>query len=276
MSWFPLPVEFNLLGNLANTITGVTATPTSGGSFAAADYDWAVTLVKGTVESLFDAAAEILAETVALNEQVLVEWSDTSTPDNYRIYRRVNLSGDYTSPSLVGTVPGSVLNIVDEGLALSAGEPQTAGITVEIKSLDGITTYSDSTDYTLDLTNGRLKRITGTTIGDGEMVTITLTWAESARGVSVFDEGRFSVFHLPLMFVGQRSGLTSSGETDFVRIICDAVDWAKGGDSLTAFNELDDAGIPFELPVDYNRSTGRFGEIGIHDANLAGFTAISL
>jgi hypothetical protein len=143
-----------------------------------------------------------------------------------------------------------------------------------VTDITGETTYSASTDYLFDPANGTIRRREGSTIGDGEMVRCSYSANLEAGVVSVFDQGRYKSLHLPTMFIGQQSG--TRGKTGMVRVILDSADWAGGADSLSPEQAFDDAGIEFTLPVDYNETTGRFGEIGVYDEAIEDFDVISL
>ena len=217
---FPLPLEFNIKEDLDNDVTDVTGSPyATGGHVPDGNHWYAVCPVFGTVEAPWAIEAESAQVTTTGGglSIVTVQWAYTGVaPDAFNVYRGT-ASATYASSSKVGNVPGVDRAIVDTlaNNALGLGKPQLPGVVpgITVKSLDDVTTYSPSTDYTIDYTNGTIARTANSTIGQGEMVHITMSAGLAPGVVMTFDQGRFKSLHLPLMFVGQQSG-TVTGESD--------------------------------------------------------------
>lgn len=272
---YPLPIEFNLVTTITNTITNVALAEVAGGSVPNGTYHYCVTAVYGTAETPYAVTAEGTHTLATGPKTLLCTWTAaTSTPDKYKVYRTTAGAGGYTTPAFIGEVPGYLTQLADTLAAPTAGAPPLVAVALKVTDLPQTTTYVDGTDFNFDPVNGTIQRISTGSIGQGEMVVVTPVWNEEYGVKVLLDEGRYKSYHLPLMFIGQQSG--TRDYTGVVRIILDSVDWTKGADSLTPGNAFDDAGMPFSLPVDRNPNTARFGEMGVFDEHIQGFSQVPM
>lgn len=272
---YPLPIEFNLVTTIANTITNVALAEVAGGAVPDATYFYCVTAVYGTAETPYIVTAEDTHVLATGPKSLVCTWdAATSQPDKYRVYRTTVGAGGYVTPALVGEVPGYMTQFVDTLAVETAGAPALTATALSVTDITGVINYVDGTDFTFDPVNGTIARISTGAITSGQTILVTPIWNQEYGVKFTLDEGRYKSYHLPLMLIGQQSG--TRGKTGMIRIILDSVDWASGADSWTPGTAFDDAGMPFSLPADRNPNTARFGEMGVWDEHIQGFTQISM
>lgn len=97
---------------------------------------------------------------------------DEFNPENLRLAFMANAPSDVTA--------GDV-QIDDEVLTLTGTQASTLALDASdtapvVKSLDGITTYVDTTDYTFDAAANTITRVDTGSITDGEQVKVTYQW----------------------------------------------------------------------------------------------------
>lgn len=276
-----LPVEYNLVQAIEQRADTVVGTPLATAGTWADDASWfaLVVPVENGVVGAYAAGAESAGfATTGGDDAVLIEWAlkaGAVEPDYWNIYISATggSGGAYGASSLLVQVPGSVYAYTSLTGALSSGTPGTGLTPVVVKDETETTTYVADTDYTVDYTNGTIKRIAAGAIGDGQLVVITQYWNNSYKLLQTIDEGRYNSYQVGMLFLGQQSGSTS-GYLDNVRIELDKVDITKGADELNAQASLEDAGLEFDFPVHWNQTDGRFGRVSVHDTAMRGTTAM--
>jgi hypothetical protein len=134
------------------TVTG--ATPASGGSFAAADYDWQIASV--TMDGEQVAGTAVGATTLTLNQKATIAWTADANAKSYMIFRQDAGAGDFKLIDIipaktydgVGNVSGTVATYEDTGAKagnsqitpLASGEQIIA--IVNLNSDRGLSLYS--------------------------------------------------------------------------------------------------------------------------------------
>jgi hypothetical protein len=134
-----------------------TATPASGGAFAAADYDWQIASVTSEGEQV--AGTAVGATTLTLNQKATLAWTADANAKSYMIFRQDGGTGDFKLIDIIaaktygatGVVTGTVASYEDLGSAtgvsqvtpLASGEEIIVALNINPERGLGIRTLAD-------------------------------------------------------------------------------------------------------------------------------------
>lgn len=132
----PIYESWHMAPQATSTSPAVTsATPASGGSFAAADYDWRIASV--TMDGEQVAGTAVGATTLTLNQKATLAWTADANAYSYMIFRQDGGTGDFKLIDIiaaktydgVGNVTGTVASYEDTGAKVGQSQitPLEAG-----------------------------------------------------------------------------------------------------------------------------------------------------
>ena len=249
------------------------ATTAVGGAFAAGNYSFAIVAWATADESdLANASYPALGDgdcvqdnlAVLLNDRVLLDWDPPTgfTPDHYSVYLQLAAAWN---PANLGTkvaeVGGQSTSTIVNSEASIGGDATfgaAAPAVFVLRKFDDSADFVVNVDYTLDVTNGTVKRIAGGGIPEGETVVAEFRATNPARVTTNIGAGKAIPTYVEIMLMQldvQEGGTVEEGvEFYFHRVN------PQSGPFEVPFTDSEfDTAMPVTMNLHFDDSQGRIG-----------------